>query len=379
MRFDFLMLPTAASGQLRVLVAAAERRAVDGAFRVLEEPRLKPSALTAACHDLPALLRRGTRPRYTVWAHRANEVTDLVCMNQGRLELSRTVPVKDGEELAREVYATLRLLNWNECNALWISGDQAADFLASPAPGQIGVPVSEPPWRPSALALIQKLPEQDFGAGMLTLAVAVGSKRPALNLLPPELRPRTVSTGQLVTAGIALITAALGVGLLVGQGYQQHRYAERLSQAIRALDPEVKTVEGLAADLAQKKRLVETIKGIDKSDVRALPVLRELTEHIPTDAWLRTFTMDKQGLEITGQATAANQLIPLLENSPSLTRVEFTAPVTKAGDKEQFRIKAAWKSIPPKPAEPAPKPGAPAPPANRGAGGRNQQLGVQGR
>ena len=54
--------------------------------------------------------------------------------------------------------------------------------------------------------------------------------------------------------------------------------------------------------------------------------------------------MDKQGLEITGQAAAANQLIPLLESSASLVRVEFTAPVTKAGDKEQFRIKAAWKS-----------------------------------
>jgi hypothetical protein len=60
--------------------------------------------------------------------------------------------------------------------------------------------------------------------------------------------------------------------------------------------------------------------------------------------------MDKQGLEITGQASAANQLIPLLENSPYLTSVEFTAPVTKAGDKEQFRIKAAWKAAP-KPAD----------------------------
>jgi Tfp pilus assembly protein PilN len=79
--------------------------------------------------------------------------------------------------------------------------------------------------------------------------------------------------------------------------------------------------------------------------------MRELTDRLPQDAWLRTLTMDKQGLEITGQAAAANQLIPLLENSTSLTRVEFTAPVTKAGDKEQFRIKAAWKA--PATSEPA--------------------------
>jgi Tfp pilus assembly protein PilN len=91
--------------------------------------------------------------------------------------------------------------------------------------------------------------------------------------------------------------------------------------------------------------------------------MRELAERLPPDAWLRTLSMDRQGLEITGQAAAANQLIPLLENSPSLTRVEFTAPVTKAGDKEQFRIKAAWKAAPaPEPSQPAPAPRAAAPP-----------------
>jgi hypothetical protein len=87
--------------------------------------------------------------------------------------------------------------------------------------------------------------------------------------------------------------------------------------------------------------------------------------------------MDKQGLEITGQATAANQLIPLLENSPSLTRVEFTAPVTKAGDKEQFRIKAAWKNVA-KPAEPPTK-SSPATAPGTGAPRGRGQPGAAGR
>src|SRR5205823_11041064 len=121
--------------------------------------------------------------------------------------------------------------------------------------------------------LIEQLPEEDNGAAVLALAVALGSGRPPLNLLTPELRPRTVSTEQLVTAGMVGLTACLGLALLVGQGYKQHRHAERLSQAIRALDPEVKSVEGLAAELAQKKRLPETIRPVEHADVRALPVL----------------------------------------------------------------------------------------------------------
>jgi general secretion pathway protein L len=247
---------------------------------------------------------------------------------------------------------------WPDVGALWISGDDASEFLASSALADFGAAVTEPPLKPMARALIAQLPEEDKGSAMLALAAATGSARPPLNLLPAELRPRTVSMEQVATVGMVVVTAGLGLALLVGQGYKQHRHAERLSQAIRALDPEVKSVEGLQAELAQKKRLAETIRTIEHADVRALPVMKELTERLPQEAWLRTLTMDKQGLEITGQASAANQLIPLLENSPSLMSVEFTAPVTKAGDKEQFRIKAAWRvaKVSPEGAAKAPDP-----------------------
>jgi len=215
--------------------------------------------------------------------------------------------------------------------------------------------VTAPPWSPAVEAMLPGLPADDRGRATLALAVALGSQRPVLNLLPVETRPRTFSSGQLVTAGMVAITVALGVGLVLGQAYKEQRYATQLSDALGKLDPDVKAIERLSAEVAQKRRLLETVQSIEKADVRPLPIMRELTERLPQDAWLRTFSMDKQGLEITGQAAAANQLIPLLESSPSLIRVEFTAPVTKAGDKEQFRIKAAWKSAPP-PEAPAPAP-----------------------
>lgn len=379
-RFDFVPLPRVAKGPLRVLVAACERRTVEGALRLLEEPRLKPAALTAACHDLPQLLGRRPSLRHAVWAHRAGGATDLICLSQGRLEMSRTVPAKDADELADEIAATLRLLGWQDCEAIWISGDDASDFLGAPVLAELGAPVTEPPLTPAARALIQQLPEEDAGAAMLAVAVARGSLQPTLNLLPRELRPRVMSAGQLVTAGTVLLTVLLGLGVLVSQGYKQHRYATQLGQAIRALDPEVKSVEALRAELAQKKHLIETIQSVERADLRTLPVLKELTERIPQEAWLRTLNMDKQGIEITGQAGAANQLIPLLESSPFFTSVEFTAPVTKAGDKEQFRIKAVWKN-PPKPAEPASKPQGPAPstPGPRGGGARASQPPAPGR
>src|SRR5439155_24267415 len=221
MRFDYVPLPGAAKGSLRVLVAACERRTVEGALRLLEEPRLKAAALTAACHALPALLGRGQRMRYALWAHRAGGATDLVCLNQGRLELSRTVPAKDADELAGGVAVTLRLLDWRDCEAIWISGDDASDFLTASALAELGVPVTEPPFKPAARALIQRLPEEDGGAAILALAVALGSRRPALNLLPRDVRPRPVSAGQLVTGATATPPPLPGPSLPAGPGSKQ--------------------------------------------------------------------------------------------------------------------------------------------------------------
>jgi general secretion pathway protein L len=365
MRFDWTALPGTAKGPVRILVVAAERRTVEGALRLLEEPRIKPAALTVACHDLPALLARRSKVRAALWAHRTGESIDLVCLGQGRIQLSRTVPAGDGDALAADVAATLSLLGWTECDAIWASGDGADQLLASPALEQLAASVTAPPWSPAVEAILPGLPPDDQGRATLALAVALGSQRPVLNLLPVEIRPRTFSSGQLVTAGMVAITLALGAGLVLAQAYKEQRYATKLSDALGKLDPDVKAIERLSAEVAQKRRLLETVQSIEKADVRPLPIMRELTERLPQDAWLRTFSMDKQGLEITGQAAAANQLIPLLESSPSLVRVEFTAPVTKAGDKEQFRIKAAWKSAaPPEAPQPTPPTGAkpPAPP-----------------
>jgi general secretion pathway protein L len=178
---------------------------------------------------------------------------------------------------------------------------------------------------------------------MLALAVAVGRRHPALDLLLPELRPRRVSIGQIVTAAMIVVTAGLGVGALLAQDHQRQRYLRDLDVASRQLDPEVRAVEQISAELKQKQRLLAAIKSADAGGLRALPLMRELTELLPQDTWLQSLNMDAKAVELSGQSNTASQLIPLLEGSPSLERVEFTSPVTKGRDKEQFRIRATWE------------------------------------
>ena len=129
-------------------------------------------------------------------------------------------------------------------------------------------------------------------------------------------------------------------------------------------------------ELERKRKLVATVAGIEAAAMRPLPVLRDLTDLLPTDAWLTTASFDQKGVELTGQAAAASALIPVLENSPRLERVEFASPVTRGRDKEQFRIRAAWEVAPVAATSaavpPAPTPGSLAP------GGRPAPIPIVG-
>ncbi len=352
-RFAWTELSSKAEEPRRVLVAACERRVVERPLGLLAAAKRRPAALTVACHELTALLPRALPPGRVVWAHRHGSTTNLLFLRGRRLLMSRSVAVEDPEGLAREIDRSLPLVHWTRYHAVWISGDEADAWRATPGlSAALDAPVAAPPYAPSRAALIARLPEKDPGAALLTLAVACGPRRPLLDLLPAEARPWTLSREQMISAGLAIITGLLGLTLAYTHAIKTEHYLARLTQEIRRLEPEAKAAEGLSAEVARKKRLLASLRSAEGGRVQALPVLRALTETLPASAWVQSLTMSHEGVELTGQADAASALIPLLEASSWLERVEFTAPVTKAQSKEQFRLRAGWEtpssSLPPR-------------------------------
>jgi Tfp pilus assembly protein PilN len=140
------------------------------------------------------------------------------------------------------------------------------------------------------------------------------------------------------------MTALLLIAAFLVPGFRERNQLARINAEITRLEPQVRGVERVVRDLERKRKLLGTITGIEASALRPLPVMRELTDLMPSDTWLTTLSLDGKGVELTGQAAAASALIPLLENSPRLERVEFSSPVTRGRDKEQFRIRAAWEA-----------------------------------
>jgi Tfp pilus assembly protein PilN len=343
LRFDWLRQPGRTGETLRLLVGACDGRIVSSALRLVDGLRRRPRSLTVAPHDLRALLPRRLTPRRAVWVHRDETRADLLCLADGALVLSRSLPSQTPEALAEDLARTLPLVGWEACDAIWLSGAEADRFIASSALAPLGARVSTPPYRSRAARLIAQVNVGQHPTVLIALAVALGVAPPTLDLLPRELRPRTPTTAQRTTASLAALAGLTGIGLALTHGYMQERDLRRVSDEIRRLQPQVQAVERLAGAVAERKRLLALVRTAEQTGLRPVAVLQELTNLVPTDAWLQAVTMDPHGVELTGQAGAASQLIPVLEGSPSLQRVELTAPVTKAQGKEQFRLRAAWE------------------------------------
>jgi Tfp pilus assembly protein PilN len=165
----------------------------------------------------------------------------------------------------------------------------------------------------------------------------------------------------LLTIGTGVLALALVVTALVAPGYRERQRLAALNSEVARLEPEVRAVEQIQRELERRRTLLGTMRSVEAAALKPLPVLRELTDLLPNDAWLTLLSLDAKGVELTGQAAAASNLIPVLENSPRFERAEFASPVTRGRDREQFRILAKWEPGGASAAAPAaPAPGTPA-------------------
>ena len=278
------------------------------------------------------------RGRIVLWLDASD--AELAVVVQGRIVASRAFPVPDapdrGRALEAEIRRTLAALPESERGEI---AEIVFEGLPPPALEVEALPVRFGIDPPAGLSVAE-----DVSLPALAVALQRGDRkaRPA-NLLPDDLRPRPFPWPMAATAAVALFTLAIGAAIPTVSFVRERRALAALDARIARLAPEVQRAERRLADVERARRELATLREFEERGLHPLPVLRELTDTIPGDAWLTNFTVDRNGLELGGFANAASQLIPLLEASPSLERVEFTSPVTKGRDREQFRLRAAWE------------------------------------
>src|SRR5262249_38835797 len=338
--FDFEVLPSEAGRPLRVLLVAVERRSAERIRQLVRDIGLAPRWMGVAIHSLARLVTGDpARGRIVVWLEGTD--AELAVVLRGRIVASRQFPVPAdadarGQRLEAELARTLAALP---------EGDRRE---------VVEVIVGGPPPPPSGVgglrARVATAPPGHSGtpapAAPPTLAGALertSQRAPVANLLPDELRPRPSPWPLAATAALALLALAIGAAIPAVAFVKERRALAVLEARIARLAPEVQRAERAAAHVERARRELAPLRSFEGQGLHPLPLLRELTDTLPADAWLTNLSVDRSGLELGGFANAASQLIPLLEASPTLERVEFTSPVTKGRDREQFRLHANWE------------------------------------
>jgi len=160
-----------------------------------------------------------------------------------------------------------------------------------------------------------------------------------INLLPLALRKKPSKFKYYTLIGLVFLVLLGTLSWGGGVFFQRQWTLDRLGEEIDRLRSQLTKIEQIEA---QKENLVERINYLNtvrRGGLPVLDVLRELSERVPEDAWVNRFNFSEKDVQITGQATSASELIPLLEASTMFGGVTFLSAITKLNDgKERFRI-----------------------------------------
>jgi len=338
--FDFEVLSSEPGQPVRVLLVAAERRSQERVRQLLRDAGLEPRLVGVAIHSLARLVTGDpARGRIVLWLDTSD--AELAVVVRGRIVASRAFPLTTdagarGHALESELARTLAALaeaERGEVAEVVVGGFPPPALELGALPVRVGISA------PAGFTALEN-------SSLPTLAVALeraGRKLPAANLLPDDLRPRPFPWPVATTAALALLALGIGAAIPAVTFVKERRALASLDADIARLAPAVQRAERLSADVERARRELTTLRSFQEQGLHPLPLFRELTDTLPADAWLTNLSIDRNGLELGGFANAASQLIPLLEASPNLERVEFTSPVTKGRDREQFRLRATWE------------------------------------
>lgn len=160
-----------------------------------------------------------------------------------------------------------------------------------------------------------------------------------VGLVSPAVRRRRRRAGLLQVAALVLLLLSLlslPVARVLGHNAQ-----------LAALDQSITELRGKAEKLSKLRehnhKMVADLRALaNKLDSRGdtVEALRELTDILPKDVFLSSFSLQGEQLDIRGEAVSATSIIETLENSPVFKDARFDSQVTRRGDREIFKALA---------------------------------------
>jgi general secretion pathway protein L len=143
----------------------------------------------------------------------------------------------------------------------------------------------------------------------------------------------------LVLAGSATFLVVRKHDGALDQLQQETARAKGEAQNVRRI---VDRAEAVLAD-------VTTLRRTKLESVPVAQILEELARVLPDSAWLTDLRIEGDTVEVSGLATSAANLLPILERSPHFVDAALAAPLTldPREDKERFSLRVRVRHQPP--------------------------------
>ena len=343
-----------------ILVGIARREVVEGYSTLFAEAGIKVAAFTFAAGALYSAVRLLTEP-----------VAEFLAAREGR----GAVEVY-GESAARTLYAASLPVEYDRAVSIARSELRLdpqspvhpfADLLPKPAL----FPESHDP----------KTPEFEDWALSYVTALAGACPRLGIeaNLLPAERRRTSSRTRLIPTAVLGLTLASLVTALALHSRFADARYLGILQVEISKYEPRALRVNTIDKAIVSARARTQRLEEFRRRAKLDMDTLREITKLVPPPGWVSNLDMDRNTLQLAGEAEQAEPLLSMFDKSPLFDRTEFTMPISRAQSGESFRIKTTRVDpplVPPAPpaaAAPAPTP----PPQQSPAAPAKQEGGVK--
>jgi Tfp pilus assembly protein PilN len=128
-----------------------------------------------------------------------------------------------------------------------------------------------------------------------------------------------------------------------------------VEREVHALEQQTQKARARRAQLESFRRRPET----------DLYMVTEISRRLPASAWVNHLQINDDGVQLTGQADVAAPLLSLLDSSGVVTGASFMSSISRADNREQFRIHASRRAAPAGPEQASATP--PPPAAGHGA------------
>ncbi len=304
-----------------VVVGITRRSVVDEYTTLFAEAGVKIARFTFSAASIWSAVRLYTLPPDGFLAYSQN----------GSLELY-------GESAARPMFSA--------------SFDQQPDRAVAFALSELRLlPESEPVTLESLLPKPVAAPaETALARTALPYAAALSGACPwlslDLNLLPEDKRQgssRAIFIPSVVLGSLIAITAIM---LLISDSLANRRYLATLETEIRALTPVAMRAQMLDRSIVDTRARTEALDAFRQRSRDDMDALNELTRIVAPPGFLTSLNMTRQEVDMTGRVDQAAGLLKALDSSGRFQNSQFTMPLSRADNGEQFSVKAQRKGAP---------------------------------